>query len=209
MNNYAPRERIPVEDEDLQRRLLNQRYVETARPRVESRPLPSTAEAPVRHWPLGIVLLTFGILWWLPAARTTVDGWVLIVNTVGSLFSIPDTLPRLMGWPLFWTAIAVGLIYSRVETHELPVQRKHGRLVSGGLMTWIGWLFLATTDIGSTFLGIMTPPVGAWPIHVQLATNPALTFAIALVSTFAPDWVIIAGLELLGVFRWLRRLWQR
>lgn len=208
--NYPQREQIRIEaDDDLQRRLLNQRYQEAARPRVESRLLPSTAPTSARRWPLGIVLLVFGLLWWLPAARTTVDGWVIILNTVGSLFAIPGSLPRLIGWPLFWTAIVVGLIYSLVETRELPIQRKHGRVVAGSLMTWIGWLFLVTTDVGSTFLGVITPPVGAWPIHAQLAANMPLSFFVGLVSTFAPDWVIIAGLELLGVFGWLRRIWQR
>jgi hypothetical protein len=200
MNNYAPRERIPVEDEELRR--LNQHWTAAqSRAAVQSRPLDNgrtTGEAVVtsaRRWPLGIVLLTFGLLWWLPAARTTVDGWVLIINTVGSFFSIPGVLARLAGWPLFAAAILIGLIYSRVETHELPIRRIRGVLTFGAPMVWVGWLFLAATDVGSTFLGVMSPPPGAWLVHTQVAANPPLAFVVALLSTFAPDWVIIAGLR--------------
>lgn len=202
MTYHTRREPITVDsDEDLQRRLLRQSYAEAVRPAIQSRPLDNgrtTQEAVVtsaRRWPLGIVLLTFGLLWWLPAARTTVDGWVLIVNTVGGFFSIPGVLARLTGWPLFIAAIVVGLIYSRVETHELPVRRIRGILTFGAPMVWVGWLFLAATDVGSTFLGVMSPPPGAWLVHTQVANTPWLAFVIALLSTFAPDWVIIAGLR--------------
>lgn len=161
----------------------------------------ATVKVTTRHWPLGIVLLVFGLLWWLPAARTTVDGWVLIVNTIGAFFAMPGQLARLTGVPLLIAAIVVGLIYSRVETREMPIQREPDRIVFAAPMVWVGWLFLAVTDVGSTFLGVITPPAGAWPIHVQIASHQPTAFVLALVSTFAPDWIIIAALSLLGVFR--------
>jgi hypothetical protein len=152
---------------------------------------------PPTHRPLGLVLIVFGVLWWLPAARTTVDGWVIMLNTVAEFFELPGRLGRPNGWLLLGLAIGVGLVYSRVEIHESPIKYRGGHIFIAGLMAWIGWLFLASTDVGSTFLGIVTLPVDPWPIHRQLASITWLSFSLALLSTYAPDLIIYAGYRLI------------
>jgi hypothetical protein len=147
--------------------------------------------------PLGLVLVVFGVLWWLPAARTTVDGWVVILNVIMDFFGIAATVPYATGWLLLILAVVIGGIYSTVEARNLPIQRRNTVILFAPLMVWIGWLFLSTTDVASTFIGIMTPPIGAWAIHVQLASNPAAAAVLAVLSTFAPDWVIIFGVKML------------
>jgi hypothetical protein len=159
-------------------------------------PMPVTRAATSLK-PLGLVLVVFGVLWWLPAARTTVDGWVVILNVIMDFFGIAATVPYATGWLLLILAVVIGGIYSTVEARNLPIQRRNTVILFAPLMVWIGWLFLSTTDVASTFIGIMTPPIGAWAIHVQLASNPAAAAVLAVLSTFAPDWVIIFGVKML------------
>lgn len=170
--------------------LLAQKQQETA---AKAKPTTSSPRA------LGVVLIVFGLICWLPAARTTVDGWVIILNTMLDIFRIPLVLPRATGWLLLGLAIGIGLLYSLVETQHTPVRVTNGRFVVAPLMFWIGWLFLSTTDIGSTFLGILDAPPNAWPIHRQIAGNLNLTALLAMVGTFAPDWIILLGWRALGV----------
>lgn len=159
---------------------------------------PAPAVAPNTR-ALGVVLIVFGLLCWLPAARTTVDGWVIILNTMLDIFRIPLVLPRVTGWLLLGLAIGIGLLYSLVETQHTPVRVKGGRFVIAPLMFWVGWLFLSSTDIGSTFLGILDAPPNAWPIHRQIASNLNLTALLAMIGTFAPDWIILLGWRALGI----------
>ena len=175
--------------------------LENYRPRADNVPpalVRDNARSTRFHFnPVGLVLVVLGALWWLPAARTTVDGWVVILNTFLDFFGITETIPYATGWLLLGLAIVVGGIYSGVEARNLPITRKGSVLVFAPFMFWIGWLFLSTTDVASTFVGIMTPPNDAWAIHKQLAGNPAGAGVLALLSTFAPDWVIIIGVRLL------------
>lgn len=155
------------------------------------------ARSKTQHIPIGIVLVVLGALWWLPAARTTVDGWVVILNTMLDFFAITETIPRASGWLLFGLALAVGGLYSTVETKFIPVRMVGGVLRFSAFSVLLGWLFLSTTDVATTFAGIMSPPVDAWAIHKQLASNAGGAGVVALVSTFAPDWVIIIGTKMI------------
>lgn len=151
---------------------------------------------------LGGVLVVFGLLWWLPVARTTVDGWVIGLNVLAEFFKLPGQITRPTGWLLLGLAVVVGFVYSRVEIHNSPVKygwskRKNKNIVVlAPLMAWVGWLFLAVTDVGSTYVGIISPPQDAWAIHDQLAGIPWLAFALALLSTYAPDLITFAGWRL-------------
>lgn len=151
----------------------------------------------IRFDPVGFVLIVIGVLWWLPAARTTVDGWVVLLNTMLDFFGIIEVIPYATGWLLLGLAIVVGGIYSGVEAKNLPITYRNSVIIFAPFMFWVGWLFLSTTDVASTFIGIMTPPRDAWAIHRQLAQNPPAAGVLALLSTFTPDWFIIFGIKML------------
>lgn len=157
---------------------------------VRSTPIPTRSSK--QNITSGLTLLVFGLLFWLPAARTTVDGWPILLNIVLDYFHVPYTVPRADGWLLLGLAIAVGFVYSRVE-FSLPIRMRNGRLWVATPALFLAWLLLATTDVGTTFLGVSTPPPGAWFVHQQLAANPPLAGIVALIATFAPDWMLRIG----------------
>lgn len=146
---------------------------------------------------IGAVLLVFGVLQWLPAARFTVDGWTGWLNAVARWFGIADPIPRLSGIALLVAAVVIGWLYSRVEIGALPIQRVRGLWVRVTFMALIGWLFLTATDVGSTFAGLVAPPADAPRVWRDIAQTPELAGVLSFYLTFAPDWIILAGWKLL------------
>jgi hypothetical protein len=136
--NYAPRERIPVEDEDLQRRLLNQRYQETARPAVQARPLPSTRKPTAiissaalerLQGPMERIFGALVLLLSAYAACVTFNGgelWPIAPNAIiyGLSVQIAVTIvqwvwhPRRQGYTL-WQAVVRGRLKKRFAAATL------------------------------------------------------------------------------------------
>lgn len=132
--------------------------------------------------------LVFAALWWLPTAKTTVDGWILLLNLIGGWFGNAWDIARPVGWWAVGAAVVVGFAYSRIETVEIP-QR------AASWLAWLGWLFIAASDVVTTGVGVLLPPPDAWPIHLQLAANPIVGIVVVLASTFCPDWIIFSVLK--------------
>jgi len=87
-------------------------------------------------------------------------------------------------------------VYSRVETRIW--HQRAGSLMRAPLF-WIGWVIIVGTDVGSTYLGVRTPPADAWPITLQIASSAGVSFVVSLVLTFIPEWMLI------GAVRFLKR----
>lgn len=146
---------------------------------------------------IGIVLAVFGLLQWIPAARFTADGWVAWINMFTRWLTLGDVIPRLAGVALVGVALAIGLAYSRVEISALPIKRLNKRWSIAPLAVCVAWLFMAGTDVGTTFTGLMAPPPNSFLAWQQLAQNPPLAAALAFYLTFLPDWCIIGGIRLM------------
>lgn len=134
----------------------------------------------------GLALIVFGLLQWLPAARFTVDGWIAIGNILLQWFGFAERVTPPGGWWLLALTMAVGLIYSRVETSP-------ARTLAG----LIAWVFVLATDVASTFLGFRAVPPDAWRIWQELAASGQASTVVAFYATIVPDWMILAGIALL------------
>lgn len=117
---------------------------------------------------------------WLAGARYTLDGWVLAVNLFLNWLNLPAGLSITGPWPRMVGIVLIGLAYSLVEVALRP--RRNGSVV------WaVVWALLIVSDIGSTFLGVITPREGAWPMSLWLAETWGAALAWAVVLTLGPE----------------------
>jgi hypothetical protein len=154
----------------------------------------------------GLGLIAFGLSLWVPAARFTADGWVAWLNGLAGWLTIAERVPRLGGWGLVVVALIVGGAYSVVEIIWQPLQitwfedaqgRRRTRWVVLPLAIWVLWLLATATDIGTTYVGLLLPPPDALPAWRDLARSQDACAVLAVVLTFAPNWLILAGIQLL------------
>lgn len=196
----------PVGAPSLLSQLIAQRQATAPRPVAKPRMGAGTRVA------LGVVLVVFGLLQWIPAARFTVDGWTAFANLFLTWLGFGAALPRFSALPLIGAMLTIGGLYSWVETKCMPVQRIGDAWQFMGLMALVGWLFLTATDVGSTYVG-MTAVTSSTPrILRDLAAQPSIAALVSFYLTFAPDWFIIGGMYLMGlgpVLRWLGRIFVR
>jgi hypothetical protein len=142
------------------------------------------------------LLFLFGAPLWLAGARYTLDGWLTGANFLAGWLHTPWRVPALEWRVYLGLVIGLGLAYSAVEValYTTARARRLGRVPT---VLWALWLLVLLTDIGSTFLGVITPEPGAPP----LATWAAQTWVVAgiwsTVLTFGPEWFIIGGTKLL------------
>lgn len=172
---------------------------------VRSEPLPSREatrgdeEAPTTHatggaWAVGVALVVFGAIGWLSGARYTLLGWVTGLNLFFVWLGLPITIPMPQGW---WVLVMVpiGVVYSLVEMQVWKAHKRHGQALALFIM---GWILVVATDVGSTYLGVRTPPNDAWPITLTVAASTGLAFVWAAILTFVSDWLILGGIKLLS-----------
>lgn len=167
--------------------------------RVRSEPL-DNGKPVMRHvassgeWAVGSALIIFGLFGWLTGARYTLLGWVTGLNMFLTWLGLPASVPTPTGWWIL-AMIPIGLIYSRVEMQIWKAHKRHGQALA---LFIVSWLLIVATDVGSTYLGVRTPPVDAWQITRTIAASGGLAFLWAAVLTFASDWLIIGGWKLIG-----------
>lgn len=161
------------------------RYTEDAQPAEKAQPRPPKAQS---DWALGLTLLAFGGLAWLGSAKYTLIGWIVGLNTTLAWLGLPLRVPEVAGWFVL-LAVPLGVVYSRVETR---VWRGGGGLMRSPLF-WLGWVVIVATDVGSTYLGVRTPPADAWPITMQIASSQGVAFVLSLLLTFIPEWMLIGA----------------
>ncbi len=151
-----------------------------------------------RHMSLliGGILLLFGGLQWLPAASLTVLGWAGWLSAWRGWFGLaPLVVPG--GGPFLGLSFVVGLLYSIIEVEAIPVRWQARRLMVMSAAALLAWLFLAGTDIVSTYAGLaqLPPSVPAWAR--QATTDPLMRGIVAIYLTFAPDRAMITGYRLI------------
>ena len=146
------------------------------------------------EWAIGTVLIVFGGIGWLTGARYTLFGWVAGLNLFLVWIGLPVAVPVPSGWWIL-AMIPIGLVYSRVEMQVWKAHKRRGQALA---LFIIGWLLIVATDVGTTYLGVRTPPsADAWPITQTIASNAGLAFAWAAILTFVSDWLILGGWKLL------------
>lgn len=168
-----------------------------ARPNNNDRtPVRSESMAAARsggEWAIGAALIIFGLLGWLSGARYTLFGWVIGLNLFLVWLGLPITVPVPTGWWIL-AMVPIGLVYSRVEMQVWKAHKRHGQALA---LFVVGWLLIVATDVGSTYLGVRTPPTDAWPITQSIAASAFFAFAWAALLTFVSDWLILGGWRLL------------
>lgn len=153
----------------------------------------------------GLLLLAFGLSLWVPAARFTADGWVAWINGIAAWFGGAPLIPRLSGGVLVIVAGVVGVIYSVTEIIWQPVQvkltthegKRQARWIVFPLAIWVLWFLSTATDIGTTYAGLLLPPADAAQAWKDLAKNQDACALLAIVLTFGPNWLILAGIHML------------
>lgn len=150
-----------------------------------------------RHMSLmvGVVLLAFGLLQWLPAASLTVLGWTAWLTQWRGWFGL-GPLELTPGTPFVLVSCTVGLLYSLIEIEAIPVRWEARRLMIVSGATLLAWLFLAGTDIVSTYDGLLRLPATMPPWAQTLVADPVMRGLAAVYLTFAPDRAIVLGYRL-------------
>jgi hypothetical protein len=146
----------------------------------------------------GFVLLAIGVIAWLGGAKFTTDGAVKGINFFSDWFGAPIHVPTVSGWWL-WSIVIVGFFFSRVEIKRTPFRQVGDALVFTGVGMLLSWLFISGVDFITTYIGLADVTAESWQIHRQLAGNqPALVLSSVLL-TYAPEFMILAGLYFTGV----------
>jgi hypothetical protein len=116
------------------------------------------------------------------------------LNLFFAWLGLPITIPAPTGWWVL-AMVPIGLIYSLVEMQIWKAHKRRGQALA---LFAIGWFLIVVTDVGTTYLGLRTPPpADAWPITQTIAESAALAFVWAAILTFVSDWLIIGGVELI------------
>lgn len=149
-------------------------------------------------WPLGVVAILVGGSLWPLGARYSLEGWIRAFNILLTLVHLPVTIPMPAGW--WWLLfIPIGLLYSLVEVlvpFGPPTTWRH---LPSWFVAMTLLIFVHGTDVGSTFVGYISPPNDAWGIHVWAAGDGRWVLAIwAIVLTYLPERALLQGL------RWIR-----
>lgn len=158
---------------------------------------PIKPEVPAQSKPRGglfalaIVLFVFGAIGWIAGGKYTVEGWIIALNMFGRWVGVAAPIAQPRGWPLVALIVISGIMYSRVEL--LMWRNTVQRMPS----FWIAWLLIIVSDVGSTFVGVISPPADAAPTLITLAAMPAFAFVWALVLTFMPEYLLVSAWRLL------------
>lgn len=143
-----------------------------------------------------VMLLLFGVPLWLVGARYTFDGWMTALNMLLAWLRLPLWVPS-MDWRLYFViVIALGVLYSRVEVRMFGTARRGRALAMPGFL-WALWVLVLLSDVGSTFLGVITPAPDSWPITRWVAATWPAAGTWSVVLTFLPEWLIIGAMQLL------------
>lgn len=153
----------------------------------------------------GVFALAIAVPMWLEGARTTRDGWVLVINAILERFDVPVVIPPAANWA-WWAALGVlvgmGYAYSRVEVALpfRPPRELRRDFFKVGLWRfdrtweiWIVWLVLVVSDVATTYVGVRSPAPDAATIFQQLAQFGPIAALYALVLTFVPERLAIYG----------------
>jgi hypothetical protein len=173
-----------------------------------SSPVRSAALVPTTTKPsraLGLFALALAAPLWLEGARTTRDGWIVVINWLFARFHIPLIIQPATAWAWYvalGALIGLGLLYSRIEL-QAPVRWPRNLRrdfftwslwsVNRSWQMWAVWLVLVISDVGTMYLGARFPDAGAAPIFVQIAAVTQLAAAYAIIVTFAPERLAIFG----------------
>lgn len=160
------------------------------------RPEPLKKESRPRtgsDWAVGIALIVFGGIGWLSGAKYTLFGWVVGLNMFFAWLGLPITLPTPAGWWIL-AMVPIGVIYSWVEAQVWRAHKRRGQALA---LFAVGWLLIVVTDVGTTYLGVRTPPPDAWPITQTIAASAGMAFIWASILTFVSDWLMLGGAKLL------------
>ena len=144
-------------------------------------------------WAVGTALIVFGLIGWLSGAKYTLFGWVVGLNLFFTWLGLPISIPAPTGWWIL-TMVPIGIVYSWVEAQVWNAHKRHGQAL---VLFAMGWLLIVATDVGTTYLGVRTPPADAWPITLTIAGSVGLAFIWAAILTFVSDWLIIGGVKLI------------
>jgi hypothetical protein len=188
---------MQYEDDLLDDMLRQQRTQRQSRPQQQQQPKPQPQSKPVSKQresliPAGIAALMFGIPLWFVSARYSLDGWVMAVNVAAHHVHLPLFIQPVMGW---WSLllIPIGLIYSLVEVLYHPFKRMARANRVAAAVFIIACLLLHATDVGSTALSVINPTADAWPISLWIAHTWYITAVWAIILTYLPERLIIAG----------------
>jgi hypothetical protein len=142
----------------------------------------------------GIALILFGSLGWAAGGKYTAEGWIIWLNWFLTWLGVPARVPPLQGTG-FLLALVLAYLYSEVEVRHRPLRRVGKRSKLAPLPIVVLWLLMVGSDIGSTFQGVIQPGPEAWELTKRIASEPLLSISWSLILTFAPEWLISAGVR--------------
>lgn len=150
-------------------------------------------------WPLGLVAILTGSIFWPLGARYSLEGWIQFLNLLLELVRLPARIPMPTGW--WWLLfVPLGLLYSAVELWVRPGLPPSWHQVPAWLLALALLLLVHGTDIGSTLFGYLFPPRDAWQIHRWSAGDGLWALVLwSLALTYLPEQAIKFGLRWTGV----------
>lgn len=183
------------------------RDLKDGKPVNESPRMPGPSGVQLALFAAAYLALILGGLLWIVGAWYTVRGWIIGVNLVAAVVGIGGRLAEPVGWWLL-SVLVIGAGYSLIEIYLRPRRAVYGRLLDK--IGWrllailiLLWFFVVLTDIGSTYLSVVTPGAGAWQLAVAIAATPWAAGLWTLVLTFFPEGLFLLGGALLkGARTW-------
>lgn len=143
--------------------------------------------------------LVFGAVFWIFGARYTIDGVILVCNTILEFLTVPTRIS--MRWEYYLWFAPVPVLFSAIEWTCSPIGKR--RIRHWGLI--VAWAIAVLLDILSTLLGLSaakSPDLVVW-----IASNVFSLSLLSLVLTFGPESLMRSCAAL--VWRALRSLFNR
>lgn len=142
------------------------------------------------RWYAGIMMLIVGAAGWLLGAGYSVDGWTGGANLLASWLTLPVVVPTPVSWPRLVAIAVLGILYSCCELYVRPSRAEDW---GGNVAIVVLMVVIHGSDIGSTYLGVVAPRPGSWPIAMWVASVPPVALVWSLVLTYLPELLLLKG----------------
>jgi hypothetical protein len=137
-----------------------------------------------------LFMATVGAILWCLGASASLDGWTIGLGILSDVMRLGVAVEALRGLVRLPVLLLLGILYSAAELYLRPKRRWP---IAMNIAALLLMAIVHASDMGSTFLFVMTTGAHPWALHQWAALEvwPAALYAIGL--TYAPELLILSA----------------
>ncbi|MEI6775828.1 MAG: hypothetical protein WCK70_02910 [Chloroflexales bacterium] len=138
---------------------------------------------------VGTFGLVVSLIFWIIGARWTIDGLIVIFNTILNFLTIPYQAHVPTNYIIYGLLCPVPIILSAVEW-RFPFERVGGEWYFAKLGAWVVWAIAGGFDLYTTYLGLgVDPGPESVTFMRELSASGFPRIIAASALTVGPEWL--------------------